>query len=99
MNSFKEIWSGDFMAEVLNAPTPVVVLFDSPECVPCEALKPMIQNVRRRFRSEVEFATVTVAECPGLAQRYGIVKLPTLGIFYEGALQDTFTPQNEHDKP
>jgi thioredoxin 1 len=99
MNRCNQIRDGDFATKVLDAPTPVVVIFDSPECVPCEALRPTIQNVRRRFRGEVGFATVNVAESPGLAQRYGIVTLPTLGIFYEGALQDTFAPQNEHDEP
>ncbi|MCI0537480.1 MAG: thioredoxin family protein [Verrucomicrobiales bacterium] len=63
-------------------------------CVRCKALKPTIQKVRRRFRGEVEFVSVNVDKAPGLARRLGIVALPTLGLFYSGAMQDTLTIPN-----
>ena len=92
MNRLKTIRAEDFTAEVLNAPTPVVVLFDAADCAPCDALKPVIRAVSRRFRGEAAFVSVDVSESPDLARRYGISLPPTPGLFYGGVLRDMFQP-------
>jgi thioredoxin 1 len=99
MNRLKEIRAGDFTTEVLDAPTPVVVLFDAPDCAPCDALKPMIHEVSGNFRGEVDFVSVDVSKSPGLARRYGIVVSPTLGLFYDGVLRDVFRPSTGGETP
>ena len=99
MNRLETIRAEDFTADVLNAPTPVVVLFDAVDCAPCDALKPVIRAVSRRFRGEVAYVSVDVSESPDLARRYRIVKLPTLGLFYDGVLRDVFRPSARGETP
>jgi thioredoxin-like negative regulator of GroEL len=94
INRLKKVRREDFAAEVLRASAPVVVLFEASDCVPCKALKPTIQKVRRRFRGEVRFVSVHLDQAPGLARGFGIVALPTLGLFYDGAMQDTLRIPN-----
>lgn len=89
MNRLQAISINDFEAKVLNSPTPVVVLFDAPDCAACKALEPAIRKVRLRFAAEVEFVRVDVSKFSGFGRRYGVETLPTLGLFYDGALRDT----------
>lgn len=59
-------------------PRPVVLAFSTPDCVPCRTQqKPALQELLRRYPERVEVRDVDAAEQPGLADRFGIMTVPS----------------------
>ena len=54
-------------------------------CGPCRMLAPVVESLSESYAGKVEFFKVDVDKCPDLAMRYGIMSIPTLIIFKNGA--------------
>lgn len=76
--------SGSFQEKVLKASGPVVVDFFAAWCGPCRMLSPILEEVEAR-RPEVGFVKVDIDESPDLAAAYGVMSVPTLMKFVDGA--------------
>lgn len=47
-------------------------------CGPCQALKPDLEKLEKEFHNKIEFEKVNVDENSELAQKFGIMSIPTL---------------------
>ena len=51
-------------------------------CAPCvHAQKPAAHRLERELEGAIQFIEIDVTEKPGMAERYGVVSLPTVFIF------------------
>lgn len=75
-----------FENEVTKSPIPVIVDFWAPWCMPCKMVAPMLEQVAREYEGRLTVATVNVDEEGELANRFGIVSIPTLLVFKNGEM-------------
>ena len=73
-----------FEAEVTNSETPVIVDFWAEWCGPCHAVAPVLDKIVEERNGEVKLVKVNIDEERELAQRYGIVSIPTMVLFRDG---------------
>ena len=67
----------------LQADVPVLVDFYADWCGPCRMLAPVLQDISSE-RSNVKIVKVNVDEAEKVAQRFGIMSIPTLMFFKDG---------------
>jgi thioredoxin 1 len=79
------ITTPQFDTEVLQSETPVIVDFWAEWCGPCRAVAPVLQQIADEREGELRVVKVNIDEEPELAQRYGILSIPTIVLFKGGA--------------
>lgn len=57
---------------------PLVVDFSASWCGPCHMLKPVFEEVKKKYAGKIEFMTVDIDSFPDLAGQYGIQAVPTI---------------------
>ena len=57
-------------------------------CGPCKILSPTVEEVAHEFKDRAKFAKVNVDENLELAQRFGVMSIPTLIFFRDGKQVD-----------
>jgi thioredoxin 1 len=75
--------TSDFEQEVLKSDKPVIVDFWAEWCGPCHAVAPVLDKIAGEH-DELRLVKVNIDEEPELAQRYGIVSIPTIVLFKDG---------------
>jgi thioredoxin 1 len=89
MNSPLRHFDGaSFEVDVLNAPEPVVVDFYADWCPPCKMMEPAIEQLSTEFAGKVRIGKLNTDENQEIAIRYGVMGIPTLGLFKGGKLVD-----------
>lgn len=73
-----------FATEVEEGEGLMVVDFWAPWCGPCRMVAPVIEQLATEYDGKVRFGKLNVDEAPGVAGRYGIRSIPTIGIFKDG---------------
>lgn len=74
----------DFEAEVLKAKEPVLVDFWAPWCGPCKLAGPVIDELAKDYQGKVKVGKLNVDDHPRLAEKYGVMSIPTIIIFKNG---------------
>ena len=79
-----EITEATFESDVLESERPVIVDFWAEWCGPCHAVSPVLEQIADERQGELTVAKVNIDEQPGLAQRYGVMSIPTIILFKDG---------------
>lgn len=58
--------------------------FWAPWCGPCRMVAPHVEAVAQKMDGEADFIKINIDENPSLAQKYGVMSIPTLIIFKGG---------------
>jgi thioredoxin 1 len=88
MSNLKHFEGQTFEADVLQSPVPVVVDFYADWCGPCRAMAPAVEQLATEFAGKVSVGKLDVDVNQEIAIRYGVMGIPTLGLFRGGKLVD-----------
>jgi thioredoxin 1 len=80
-----DVTDQDFDERVLGAPTPVLVDFWAEWCVPCHMVSPVVEEIGRDKGEFLQVAKMNIDENPEIQRKYGIMSIPTLMLFKDGA--------------
>lgn len=83
-----EITSENFEAEVLRSDKTVLLDFWAGWCGPCRMLSPVVDEIEEE-NPQIKVGKVNVDEQMELAQKFGIMSIPTLMVFKGGKLAKT----------
>ncbi len=81
-----ELNGGNFESEVLQSPVPVLIDFWAAWCAPCRMIGPVIDQLAGEYAGRIKVAKVNVDEEGALAERHGIVSIPALVVYKDGAI-------------
>ena len=88
MENMKHFDGPPFEADVLNASEPVVVDFYADWCPPCRMMTPVVEQLAGEYAGKVTIGKLDVDANPDIQMRYGVMGIPTLGLFRGGKLVD-----------
>ena len=74
----------NFNQEVLNSDKPVLMDFWAPWCGYCQKLTPVIDELAGEIADKAKVVKVNVDQNRALAQKYGVMSLPTMLLFKNG---------------
>ena len=80
---------GDFEAEVLKSPIPVLVDYWAEWCAPCRAIAPVLDEVSADYDGRLKVAKIDIDKNPQIPANYGVRNIPTLMLFKDGDLVAT----------
>ncbi len=80
-----EITTDNFEKEVLQSEVPVLVDFWAAWCGPCQMQGPVIEEAAEAY-PEIKVGKLNVDEQGAVAQKYGVMSIPTLIVFKGGEI-------------
>lgn len=93
-----DIRQDHFDTFISQSDKPVLVDFWATWCGPCRMLSPVVEEVSREHENELTVGKVNVDDCPELAQKFGVMSIPTLILFKDGQPVDKrigYMPKSE----
>lgn len=76
----------NFQEEVLEERGTVVIDFFAPWCMPCKKFSPVVDKIAEEYRGSVKVGKVNIDEDPELAQKFGVMSIPTLVVMRDGKI-------------
>jgi len=65
----------------------LAVLYTSPTCGPCKALKPMFAKVLDEYPDDIDYVEIDIVQDQEMAEAGGVTGTPTVQLFYEKELK------------
>jgi thioredoxin 1 len=88
MESLKHLDGPTFEADVLSAGLPVIVDFYADWCPPCRMMTPVLERLAVEYEGKVTIGKLDVDVNQDIAITYGVMAMPTLGLFRGGKMID-----------
>jgi thioredoxin 1 len=76
---------------------PVIIDFWAEWCGPCRAFSSVIDQLSEDYEGRIVVGKVNVDEEPKLAEQFHVMSIPTIGIFQNGELKETFVGSRGYD--
>lgn len=96
--NIKTFTTANWNQDVLNCDKPVLVDFWAEWCSPCRMVAPIVAELADEYVDKIVVGKLNVDEHGPVASQYGIMSIPTLGIFKGGKMVDKiigFRPKAE----
>ena len=77
------ITKDNFESEVLKSEKPVLIDFWAAWCGPCKMVSPVIDEIAEE-RDDILVGKINIDEQMELAQKYGVMSIPTMIVFKNG---------------
>ena len=90
MSSLHEVTDQSFEADVVKTQGKVLVDFWAPWCGPCRMQTPILEKLAASGTVNAKIVKVNTDENPGIARQFGIVSIPTLILFENGAEKERY---------
>ena len=75
----------NFSEEVMSSDKPVLMDFWAPWCGPCRMVGPIVEEIAGE-RDDIKVCKINVDEESELAQKFGIMSIPTLVVMKNGEI-------------
>lgn len=73
----------NFESETTKGRLPVIVMFYAAWCGKCAMMKPVIEDIEKKYLGRIKFCEVDIDESPTLAAKYEADIVPTFILFKE----------------
>lgn len=83
-----EITNLNFDEKVTNNEIPVLIDFWAEWCAPCRMLGPAIEAIAEEYKGKAVVGKVDIDSQVELAQKFGVMSIPTLLLFKNGEVFD-----------
>ena len=80
----KKVTDETFEADVLKNDKPVLVDYWAEWCGPCKMVAPVLEAIAEEHGDKLDIVKLNVDDNPKVTQKYGILNIPTLGVFQNG---------------
>jgi thioredoxin 1 len=93
-----ELTTENFDQLVLQNPDkPVLVDFWAVWCVPCQMVAPVVEAISEEMSESAVVGKLHIEDYPEIAERYNVMSIPTLLIFFKGELVKQFIGVQERE--
>jgi thioredoxin 1 len=96
-----ELTEATFESSVLKSEKPVLVDFWAVWCGPCRQVAPIVEALAEKWGAKASVVKLNVDDVPSVAEKYGIMSIPTLMLFKNGQVVERvigLSPQSALEK-
>ena len=84
----------NYEIEVLQSKEPVLIDFWGPQCRPCLALMPAVEQLEKDYTGKIKVAKVDVSQNRMLCARLRVMSVPTFILYKDGLEQNRLVGEN-----
>ena len=80
----------NFENEVLKSNVPAIIDFYADWCGPCKMMSPIVDEIAEELKEKVKVGKINSDDNMNLAEKYGIMSIPTILVIKDGKVVKTF---------